>query len=50
MATSDNNLRIIKREELLLHKSKQSLWIVVHGYVFDVTKWKDRKPPLCLFS
>jgi len=26
------------------HKSKEDAWIVIHGDVFDVTKWLDSHP------
>ncbi|KAF4670450.1 Delta 8 Fatty Acid Desaturase [Perkinsus chesapeaki] len=31
-------------EEVAKHSSRESCWIVVHGYVYDLTSWLDRHP------
>ncbi|KAG5719983.1 Cytochrome b5 [Termitomyces sp. T112] len=36
--------KIITLEELRAHKSKQSFYILIHGKVYDVTKFIDEHP------
>ena len=36
--------RIITWEELSRHTAEDDMWITLHGYVYDVTKWLKRHP------
>jgi cytochrome b involved in lipid metabolism len=36
--------RIITAEECAKHTKRGDTWIVVHGHVFDVSKWMEDHP------
>ena len=36
--------RVVSLAEVKKHNTKTDLWIVIHGHVYDVTKWKDTHP------
>ena len=36
--------RTVTLEEVRKHNKPNDLWVVVHGHVYDVTKWKDTHP------
>lgn len=37
-------MRKITKEELALHNTEQSLWMAVHGVVYDLTQYAKRHP------
>lgn len=36
--------RILSLDEVAKHNTLESLWVVVHGHVFDVTAWRKEHP------
>ena len=37
-------LRTIGRAEVLLHNTTEDLWVIIDGYVYDLSKFKDLHP------
>ena len=37
-------LKVISWGEIVKHSTKESLWVVLHGCVFDLTKFADSHP------
>lgn len=40
----DTQLPHYTREEVRTHKTPKDCWIILHGEVYDVTKWLARHP------
>lgn len=40
----DNVLPTYTREEVAKHKKYNDCWVVLHGQVYDVTKWLPKHP------
>lgn len=39
--------RVVTWDELRKHKGPDSLWVAIHGFAYDVTKWADTHPGGC---
>ncbi len=37
-------MKIVSEEELMLHNKKHDIWIVINGYVYDVTNFLEHHP------
>eukprot|EP01092_Planopodium_desertum_P005149 TRINITY_DN21657_c0_g1_i1.p1 TRINITY_DN21657_c0_g1~~TRINITY_DN21657_c0_g1_i1.p1 ORF type:complete len:150 (+),score=11.55 TRINITY_DN21657_c0_g1_i1:32-481(+) len=43
--TADSSdVRIISKEELAKHKTREDLWVTIHGRVFNVTNFAEEHP------